>query len=499
MKRRSFLTTALSSASAATVVTIWPHAWAKNTTRYDLIIIGAGTAGLPAAIFAARRGAQVLLIDSASDIGGTLHMANGQISAAGTRTQVAKGIQDSPDAHYEDVLRLSHGLADHNILRRTADEAPDTVNWLLDAGLTPLADHPVTGDSPGRNAYNTPRYLWAKDEGKAILSVIRSELTPHLKSGRITLKLNMRVIGLLSDKLGAIEGIAAVGGFKARGCHVVLTSGGYAMNPNLFEQLSGFPAYAATSYPFSQGQGLDLARSAGGVLRGGELHRPGTGSILTSEHFPAKVYARFITSAQQRLPWEIWVNNYGQRYVREDEPLAYERERALVKQDKLRYQIIFDSTILDHAPPGIKDFSSEKIRQHFDFHPMFHRADTLELLAAATSIDAAGLMQTIAQYNTGVANKNDAFGRQHLPLPILNPPFYAITHLGHSATSAAGVLVDSQLRVIKSSGEPVPNLYAAGEVLGSGSSLGDAFVPGMMLTPALALGRWLGMSLRIGS
>lgn len=71
MKRRSFLTTALSSASAATVVTIWPHAWAKNTTLYDLIIIGAGTAGLPAAIFAARRGAQVLLIDSASDIGGS--------------------------------------------------------------------------------------------------------------------------------------------------------------------------------------------------------------------------------------------------------------------------------------------------------------------------------------------------------------------------------------------------------------------------------------------
>jgi fumarate reductase flavoprotein subunit len=76
-------------------------------------------------------------------------------------------------------------------------------------------------------------------------------------------------------------------------------------------------------------------------------------------------------------------------------------------------------------------------------------------------------------------------------------PYFAVTHLGHSATSSAGVVVDEQLRVVRGNGEPIPNFYAAGEVLGSGATLGNAFAPGMMLTPALALGRWLGMTLPI--
>ena len=86
-----------------------------------------------------------------------------------------------------------------------------------------------------------------------------------------------------------------------------------------------------------------------------------------------------------------------------------------------------------------------------------------------------------------------------LPLPLAKGPFYAITLLGHSATSSTGVVVDGQMRVLRGNGQPVPNLYATGEVLGSGATLGNAFVPGMMLTPALAIGRMLGMTLPIGA
>jgi predicted oxidoreductase len=81
----------------------------------------------------------------------------------------------------------------------------------------------------------------------------------------------------------------------------------------------------------------------------------------------------------------------------------------------------------------------------------------------------------------------------------VKPPFHAVILHGHSATSSAGVVVDGNLRVMRGDGRPVPNLYAAGEILGSGSSLGDAFVPGMMLTPALSLGRWLGRTLPLGA
>ena len=103
--------------------------------QFDLIVVGAGTAGLPAAIFASRRGRRVLLIDAADDIGGTLHLANGQVSAAGSRIQLAKGIADSPDRHFKDCMSLSRGKADPAIIRRAVDEAPDTINWLLDAEI----------------------------------------------------------------------------------------------------------------------------------------------------------------------------------------------------------------------------------------------------------------------------------------------------------------------------------------------------------------------------
>ena len=503
MKRRTFVQSAVATASIAALPALTRGATPMTSTpRWDFVIVGAGTAGLPAAVFASRRGARVLLIDAADDIGGTLHLANGQVSAGGSKLQKAKGIKDSPDAHFEEIMRLSNGFADRNVARLTADLAPATIDWLLDAGLKPLDDHPVTGDAVGRKAYNIPRYLWAKEEGKAILAVIRRELAPEVASGRVQVQLGTRVNGLITDASGAVLGVRAQAEgqeLEFLGRHVLITTGGYAMNPQRFQQLVGVPPYAGTSYPFQQGDGLDLATSVGGYLRGQELHRAGTGSILTSEHFPAKPYARFEKTPQVRPPWELWINDAGQRFIREDEPLVVKREQALLKQPNLRYRIVFDQAILDAAPLGMIGWTKEQLLSHFDTHSMFSRADSLEQLAAKTGIDAAGLAATVRDYNDAVRRRGgDAFGREHLPLPLAKGPFYAITLLGHSATSSTGVVVDGQMRVLRGNGQPVPNLYATGEVLGSGATLGNAFVPGMMLTPALAIGRMLGMTLPIG-
>lgn len=468
--------------------------------RWDFIIVGAGTAGLPAAIHASRRGARVLMLEAADTLGGTMNMASGQVSAAGTRLQEAKGISDSPDRHYEDIMEITFGEADPDIIRRTVDNAPDTLNWLLDRGLVPLPGHPVTGAAPGRAGYSVPRYFWAEDAGKAILKVVLEELDREMPQGNIAIRLNTRVTGLLTSDSGAVEGVRAGSGdeeWTFHGRHVLLTSGGYAMNPDMFELLTGYPAYAAGSWPHSLGDGLDLAVSVGGWLRGQHLHRAGTGSILTGAEFPARVYARFTTVPQQRKPWEIWVNDSGRRFIREDEPLVRPRARAVLALPRLRYVIVFDENIFTSAPPGLPQFSREEFLAHCENHPMFARAGSLEELAAAANVDATGLAQTVRGYNRAVASGQDALGREHMPLPIAEPPFYAITHLGSSATSSAGVVVNRAHQVVRGNQEPVPGLYAAGEVLGSGATLGSTFAPGMMLTPALSVGRWLGMTLPI--
>jgi fumarate reductase flavoprotein subunit len=85
-----------------------------------------------------------------------------------------------------------------------------------------------------------------------------------------------------------------------------------------------------------------------------------------------------------------------------------------------------------------------------------------------------------------------------MPRRIEKGPFYAIRHQGHSTTSTVGLAVDRELRVVRPGGEPIRNLYAAGELLGAGQTQGKSFVGGMMVTPALSFGRVLGQRLPLG-
>lgn len=496
MERRSFITTSLAASVAPSALLAKDRALVKTT--WDLIVIGAGTAGIPAAIFASYRGAKVLMIDAATVVGGTLHLAGGEISGAGTRAQAAKGIKDSADIHFDDVMRLSHNNADPIVTRLTVDRAGAMLNWLLDNGLVPLAEHPVTGENAFGPGYSVARYLWGKNNGRDILAVMEQQLAPEIRSGRVTTLLDTKVTALLTSDQGTVNGVrTTTNGVENtyRGRHVILTTGGYAMNPELFQQLIGQPNYVAGSYPTARGDGLGLATSVGAALRGRELHRPGTGSVLTADQYPAKVYARFDTLPSIRAPWEIWVNTAGQRFIAEDKSDSYKLANLLNEQPKFKYAIVFDEAILAASPVGIPGWTKDKMREHFGAHPMFHRADTLNELAAKAGIDAKGLKDTVTAYNAGVGAKSDSMGRQHLPLPIAKAPYYAIIHLGHSATSSVGMVVDQQLRALRANGEPIKGLYAAGEVLGSGATLGNAFVPGMMITPAMTLGRLLGDTL----
>lgn len=492
IRRRLFMGSAFAAA-------IRPTLTSAAQTTWDLIIIGAGTAGLPAAIFAARRGAKVLMIDAAPEIGGTLHIAGGEICGAGTKIQAARGVQDHPDSHFEDVMRLSNGFADPHVVRLTADGAGQMIDWLDDRGWDCTDDHFIAGASEGREGYSVRRYYQGAGAGVDILNVLVREIGKDIANGSVTSLVNTKVTELLTSDAGVVEGVRtdSQGDMNTiRGRRVLLTSGGYAMNPKLFQTLVGQPAYVDESYPFSQGDGLTLAATIGAALRGADLHRPGSGSILSSDQWRAKVYARFDTRPQKRLPWEIWVNDHGARYINEEMPGRSAREQALLKQPRLRYSILFDDNIFNTAPPGIPGWSRDKMAAHFNTHMMFHKADTVEELAAKAELNPAGLAQTVATYNANI-NSTDPFGRMHRPMPIAKPPYYAIVHLGHSATSSVGISIDENLNAVRKDGTPIQNLYVAGEALGSGAALGNAYVPGMMITPAMTLGRHLGLTLQL--
>ena len=459
---------------------------------WDVIVVGGGTAGLPCAIFAARRGAKVLLLDAADKLGGTLHLAQGQLSAAGTKVQKAKGISDTPDEHFADILRISKDTVDHPLVRLAVDNAAETFDWLMDAGFEMVPEHPVEGRA--HEPYSKQRYYWGVDYGRSIAKVLVAQIEPEIARGAVTLRLSTPVKALdMADD--AVRGVV-VGKGAAReviqGRHVVLACGGYAANPDMFAALNGIPLFGQGAYRYSQGVGITLGLSAGGYLRGGQNYLSNFGVILEDEHYPSPVFGRFNTYPAQRQPWEIYVNIHGKRFVREDEPSVDAREHALLAQPGLRYWIVFDESIRRAAPPQMTDRSREDIAALFDRHPMFVKADSLAQLAARIGVSADALSATVAAYNRGHKEGRDALGRQHMPLSIGDAPYYAVRHQGTSVTSTVGLAVNHVLQLIRPNATVVPGIYAAGELLGAGQLMGSAFCGGMMGTPALTYGRLLG-------
>lgn len=477
---------------------------AGKDDRWDLIVVGGGNAGLPAAIFAAQRGARVLVVEAAGAVGGTLFLSSGQMSAAGTRLQRSMGIEDSWQLHYDDIMRISTGTADPVLVRLAVEHAAPAFDWLTDHGFEVRDGHPVTGTT--HDPYSRPRYAWGYEGGLSILQVLTKQLRPLVEAGKVGVLLQTRVTALIQERDGTVGGVVTRNeqGETARhlGRHVALTCGGYTENAAMYEKYEGVKDYSQMTYPFSQGAGYELALAAGGHVRGGQNHVPLFGAILSGYEYPAPMLATARHFPGDRPPWEIYVNKAGRRFICEDMLSHTEYERGLGAQPDERCWAVFDEAIYRAAPPLVgRGFNSpwtpEDTAEAFaSGAPNFFRAASLEALAHAAGIDPAGLAATVSTYNAAQAGRRrDPFGRKHLPLPIATAPFHAVQIQSWNLTSYAGVAVDGQLRVIREDGRPIRNLYAAGELLGMGQLMGRAVCGGMSVMPALALGRLLGHSI----
>ena len=472
----------------------WGMRRALGQQVFDLVVIGAGTAGIPAALFAAERGARVAMIEKAPVVGGTLFLSGGMMAAAGTVFQREHGIEDSPDAHFDDIMRISNGTANRALARLWADHAGPALNWLAANGFTIRDEHPVRGTS--YDLYSVRRYQSGPDNGISILNVMKPLLERHLQSGQITLLNEAGAVDLIKDKGGAVTGVVTedVDGKRSDvvGSNVLIASGGCAANGTMFENLHGVPLYRIYAYSYSQGAGLSLGLAAGGYLRGADNYIGYYGAIPSSSQTPSNFSANMLIDPKRRAPWELFVNAHGKRFVREDHPSVNARDRAMDLQPGHRFWAVFDQNILNEAPALIPAWSREKLLDAFDNHPMFTRAATLSELGVVTGIDPAGLADTVNEYNAALrANSADPHERAHRPAPLLEPPFYAIRSQTWTLKSYAGLAVNGNLQVISENGDPIGNLYAAGEVLGAATS-GKSHTSGGSVTPAVAFGRLLG-------
>jgi fumarate reductase flavoprotein subunit len=381
--------------------------------------------------------------------------------------------------------------------RLWADHAGPTVNWLAANGLKIADDQPVAGTS--YDHYSVPRYVWGAQNGRSILAIVKPLLDRHVSAGSVTVLTEAGAVDLIKDARGAITGVVVEDSKGKRsdihGLNTLISSGGCAANPTMFENLHGVPLYRRVAYPYSQGAGFSLGQAAGGYLRAADNYVGYFGSIAANDQIPSPPAANMSIDPRSRAPWEVFVNAHGQRFVQEDHPSMSARDRTMDRQPGHRFWAVFDQRILDEAPPLVPAWSRDALMSSFNKHPMFTRGASVSELGVITGLDPANLEKTIHAYNLAIEKKMpDPFKRAHRPLPISRPPFYAVRSQTWTLKSYVGLAVNGDLQVITRERRPVPNLYAAGEVLGATTG-GRAHTNGASVTPALTFGRLLGQKI----
>ncbi|MFN8169159.1 MAG: FAD-dependent oxidoreductase [Candidatus Nanopelagicales bacterium] len=459
----------------------------------DVVVVGAGPAGLALTVHAADRGLDVTLVEAAEDIGGALPWSGGHLSAAGTRRQAERGIADSVEAHLADIERISRGTARPGLTRRAVEEAVPTLEWLDDLGLeldpaTPRIVH-------GHEQYSVPRTVHGTNMALGILEVLRAELERVVADGRVTVLLGTRVTSLVAAG-ERVVGVRLAGGDQVLGDEIVLATGGFGHEPELFAELEGVPL-VTSSAPTSTGDGIRLGRSVGAGIAGRGMYIPTFGGLPPEgDDLRVDWVHRPHLVAPERPPWEIYVDRGGRRWVAEDEPSIDAKERALTTIEDMTFWTVFDAHALASSHPMVMGWSADELDAAAGVRRGVTKAATLEELAAAAGIDADGLLATVERYNGFVdAGRDDALGRTHLPARIEQGPFYALENHPVTLITFAGLSVDDDLRVLREDGSVIEGLHAVGEVIGSAAVNGNSFCSGMCLTPALALGRRLGLDL----
>lgn len=467
--------------------------------EFDVVVVGAGTAGMACAIALAEAGVpRIALVEKDAEVGGALHLSAGQMSGSGSRLQRSKGIDDSPEAHLADINRLGHGKADQALALLAVREAGATIDWLEQLGFPFPSDQPII--YYGHDPYRTPRTYWGAELGVAILKTVRPRLEQLVAEGRIDLRLEHRLTDLLVED-GAVAGVrveSAAGPVELRAPLVALTTGGYAASRALFDRFHPGLHVLLGARHTSQGEGLLAAERVGAGTRGHAHHLSTVGGIDTHPGTGWSDLWEAIgnTNASYRVPREIYVDARGERYIAEDEPSQDAQERALMAQGG-RMWMVFDEAAIggEDDEPLVTGWTAEMLRAKAAAGENgAARAGTLEELARRAGIDPAGLARTVADWNEACRTGSDPLGRRSLT-PVATAPFYAVRTEGVTVISWGGLTVDAELRVTTPAGEPIPGLWAAGEILGAASLMGDAFCSGMAVTPAMSLGRWLGRRL----
>ena len=408
----------------------------------DLAVVGGGGAGMIGAISAAQLGGSAIIIEKTAALGGNTIVAGGNYAAVDPERQSAQGIEDSVEKHIEQVFESGDYMAKKELVATMCENALDGLHWLESIGVEwQDTVWQVIGSLWPRTHSNV------EASGAYLVKVLRENVEalniPVLYEAKAyeLIENDGRVVGVRAQ--GADGNIYEVYGKKG----VLLATGGFGANLEKCMELSSkiTEMTESLSVPSLQGDGLVMAEAVGA-------------NLIDLEKI------QMLPTSMDTLPANnnslMYINQEGMRFVQEDG----RRDRmsmAVLNQTGGYCYVLNDQAVVEQNG---RQERAETLIASGDVM----RFDTIEELAEALELPLDNLLKTIENYNKLVAGEiEDEFGRTLAELPFGKGPFYASRKQYPMVLyTCGGVEIDTSARALDANGNPIPGLFAAGEVTG---------------------------------
>ena len=440
------------------------------TRDVDVVIVGAGGAGMAAAITVDQAGLSVLVLEKMPYVGGNTTKATGGMNAAETHYQAEQGIEDSVEQFVIDTIEGGHSINDPVLVQTMAENSAEAIEWLDEIGA-PLPKVSFSGGA-------TNARIHAPQDGSGVGEYLVAAFSGVLDDLGIEVLLNTTATELIADESGAVVGVkaeSATENLTINAGAVILATGGFGANEEMYTQYRpDLLGTVTTNAPGATGDGIVMAQAVGADLVDIEQ---------IQLHPTVEQTTSMLITEGVRGDGAILVNQNGERFINEMETRDVVSAAELEQEGCYAY-VIFDQNLRD----GLKAI------EKYVNNGLTVQADTIEGLAAELDIDPATLANTLEDWNGFVASGDDeAFGRDTgMEHDLSVAPYYAIQIAPGIHHTMGGVKIDAEAEVINTNGEAIPGLFAAGEV--TGGVHGGNRIGGNAVADIVVFGRIAGTS-----
>ena len=463
-----------------------------STVDADVVVVGAGGAGMTAAITAAAEGKTVVILESQSMVGGNSVRATGGMNAgktvyqdenefgesAGvektlktaaekyadneTITALAKTVseqwaayQANPTGYFDSVELMEldtmiggKGINDPALVETLCENSADAIDWLDEHGITL---HNVSSFG-GASVKRIHRPVDGDGKVVSVGSYMIPLLQENCEKAGVKMMLDTTATEILTDANGAAVGVKATGAsgetVTVNAKAVVLATGGFGANLDMVvkykPELKGF---MTTNAPGIQGQGIEMAQAIGAAT---------VDMDQIQIHPTVEANTAALITEGLRGDGAILINEEGQRFIDEV------GTRDVVSAAEIAQTGSYSWLVVDQAMVDASSVIQGYIKKGYTV-----TGTTYEELGEAMGVDAAAFAETMDKWNGYVEAKNDPdFGRTSFANPLNTAPYYAVKVTAGVHHTMGGLKINANTEVLNEKGEVIPGLFAAGEVTG---------------------------------